>query len=48
MPVKVGEDWQIWCAENGEILHEHMNKAMFEKKFKDEFEKDKKAIDKPN
>lgn len=35
LPVKVGQDWQIWCAKDGQILYENMNKAMFEAKIKE-------------
>lgn len=35
LPVKVGQDWQIWCAKNGQTLQENMNKAMFEAKIKE-------------
>ena len=34
LPVKVGQDWQIWCAKDGQILHENMNRAMFEEMMK--------------
>ncbi len=35
VPVKVGQDWQIWCAKDGQILHENMNRAMFEEMMKE-------------
>ncbi len=34
LPVKVGQDWQIWCAKNGQTLHENMNRVMFEEMIK--------------
>lgn len=34
LPVKVGQDWQVWCAKNGQTLQENMNKAMFEEMMK--------------
>lgn len=34
LPVKAGQDWQIWCAKNGQTLHKNMNRAMFEEMIK--------------
>lgn len=35
LPVKAGQDWQIWCAKNGQTLHENINRAMFEEMIKE-------------
>lgn len=36
IPIKRGDEWDIWCCENGRVLYENgaMNKAMFEKHLK--------------